>query len=73
MVSSIRLTKRSLKCSPIEIEPHDIKTIIVYRPNLSVFSFSCRFTPVIPNITKEEGNFQIDIDIMMCLYLYTTC
>lgn len=30
-------------------------------------------TPVIPNITKEEGNFQIDIDIMMCLYLYTTC
>jgi hypothetical protein len=53
--------KTKLRCSPIRVEQHEIFTIIEYRPKLNVFSVSCRFTQVIQNTQKEEGNFQTDI------------
>ena len=46
--------KRSLGALLLELSCMLI-TIMVYRPKLSVFSFSCRFTQVIQNTTKRKG------------------
>jgi len=51
--------KRKLRCSPIRVEPHDIITIIVYRPRLSVFSLAVGLL-MLPRIQqKEKGKFQL--------------
>jgi hypothetical protein len=59
--SLVSLRKRSLGSLLSRVEPHNIITIIVYRPKLSIFFLAVGLLRLSKIQQKEKGNFQNDI------------